>query len=150
MTAPAAIKATYSDLKFVKSRKVAQITVEIPIEQSSDFVAMFGTPNPATETWVALARMSDEKAQTEQPKERRRFNTLPPAQQAGMRCADLAFQRFLHERKNAKAIGENEAIAEVRRICGVVTRADLVPGSQAASTWHELNAEFDVWMRSAA
>ena len=42
----AAFKATYSDLRFVKSRKVAQIVLELPLEQADGFIQAFGTPNP--------------------------------------------------------------------------------------------------------
>lgn len=46
----AAFKDTYSDLRFVKSRKVAQVVVELPIEEASRFVEAFGAPDPSKET----------------------------------------------------------------------------------------------------
>lgn len=58
---PAAIRATYSDLKFLKTRKVAQVVLELPIEQAGEFVSLFGAPDPSRETWVAVALLSETK-----------------------------------------------------------------------------------------
>ena len=54
-----AIAGTYSDLKFIKSRSVAQVVVEVPIERAADVVALFGTPQPGGEVWVGMARLKD-------------------------------------------------------------------------------------------
>jgi len=53
-------KGTYSDFKIVKTRNVAQVIVEIPLEQAEEFVNMFGMPTPNMEKWVAVARLNDE------------------------------------------------------------------------------------------
>lgn len=60
-----AITADYAQLKFVQGRKVAQIILEIPIEQGAEFVRMFGTPNPEEGTPVALARLNIARKETE-------------------------------------------------------------------------------------
>ncbi len=54
MTA-AAFQGSYCDMKFIKSRSVAQVVIEIPIEQAAAFVAAFGAPDPAKECPVAGA-----------------------------------------------------------------------------------------------
>ena len=53
------IQGTYSDYKIVKSRSVAQIIVEIPLETAESFVQMFGMPLPSKEKWVALAMLNE-------------------------------------------------------------------------------------------
>lgn len=58
MDTPAVIRATYSDLKFLKTRKVAQIICEVPIENAGEIVKIFGAPDPSRETWVAVALLS--------------------------------------------------------------------------------------------
>jgi hypothetical protein len=59
MTAPAAFKATFSDFRLVKGRKVAQIVVEVPIEEADNALkALGGIPRPDLERWVAVARLS--------------------------------------------------------------------------------------------
>lgn len=154
MSAPAAIKGTYSDLRFVKSRKVAQVTIEVPLEQAEQVIALFGTPNPAAETWVALARLNPSAkpdAQTEGGvKDRRRFHDLPPAQQAALKCKETAFQRFLHEQHESGAVTEPMAVDAVRDICGVASRSELNDKPAAATRWARLLSEFDTWMQVPA
>lgn len=143
-----AIRGTYSDLKFIRSRKVAQVVVEIPIEEAGQFTALFGTPNPATETWVAMARLNPEAAKQEAlalPPERRKFSNLPPATQAGIRCSERAFWRFLNERKAYEIHSQDDAAEAVRELCEVKSRAELNT-TEAGSHWHVLNAEYEVWM----
>ena len=53
-------KGTYSDFKIVKTRNIAQIIVEIPLEHAEEFVTMFGMPTPNMDKWVAVARLNDE------------------------------------------------------------------------------------------
>lgn len=55
MSEPAAILATFSDLKLVKGRKCAQLIFEVPIEQASAAVNILGMPNPAKEIWCGIA-----------------------------------------------------------------------------------------------
>lgn len=165
MTAPAAIRATYSDLRFVKSRKVAQITLEIPIEEAPNAVALFGTPNPAEETWVALARIQApirngiEGHQpeaghagrslpiTEQapPKERRRFSELPPSQQAALKCQDADFRIWLTQSGRTVARNADDAAEFIRLLCGVDSRSDLNTNPAAAAIWQETLRDFNVW-----
>lgn len=149
MTAPAAIRATYSDLRFVKSRKVAQITLEVPIEEAANIVAMFGTPNPASETWVALARLGGASVPQAAPeKERRRFSELPPAQQAALKCQDEAFRRWLWEAHYFPTEDEDDVAEWIRVQCEVKSRADLNTNPEAAERWLTLLREFDVWMKA--
>ena len=148
MNAPAAFKATYSDLRFVKSRKVAQVTLELPIEAASAFVSIFGTPDPSKETWVGIAMLDRANVATPPPekeseKERRPFSSLQFSQQAALKCQDEAFARFVSER-----YGENDPTDFVRERCGVDSRSDIKPGTHAARAWIELLAEFDIWMKA--
>lgn len=140
MSAPAAFSGDYVDLRFVKSRKVAQVVVELPIEQAAAFVAAFGAPNPSTGVPVALARLAP--AQDQQPaKERRKFMDLPPAQQAAMRCNEPEFQTFL------KVSTADDAAREVRRLCGVETRAELNSDERAARRWGTMEGDYFAWQR---
>jgi hypothetical protein len=56
MNEPSAIKATFADFKIVKTRKLAQLIFEIPIEQAdSALAALGGIPRSDAERWVAIA-----------------------------------------------------------------------------------------------
>lgn len=46
MTELAAISGTFADFKLIKTRSVAQLVIEIPIEQSKKAIDAFGFPLP--------------------------------------------------------------------------------------------------------
>lgn len=143
MSKPAAFQATYSDLRFVKSRKVAQVTLELPLEQAGDFVEAFGTPNPANEVWVAIARLTVESQQ----KERRAFAELPIAQQAALTCDRNDFRRFLRS-KGFAAISAESAAAAIRELCKIESRSELATNARAACVFQKLTHEFEDWLRT--
>src|ERR1700722_11815919 len=102
MSTPAAFSGDYTDLRFIKTRSVAAITIEIPIEQASAFVAAFGAPVPSYGCPVAIARL-DLNSVSAAPvaiaaptKERRLFSSLPLSQQAALRCNDTDFWLFIN------------------------------------------------------
>ena len=148
MTAPAAVMGDYTDLVFRKTRKVAVISIEIPIEQSAAFVAAFGTPSQSTGVPVAIARI-DPNAASEAPKpvaepserERRKWDQLRPAQQAAMRCREKAFQKFV------ETDNDEDAAYTVRDFCGVKSRSDILEGTAAARKWADLDREYQAWLR---
>ena len=160
MSNPAAFSGNYADLRFIKTRSVAAITVEIPIEQAAAFVAAFGAPTPGAEIPVAIARLDPTKAVSEAPKpagepsikERRRFDTLPLSQQAAMRCNEPAFWRFLNEEKvhfPRYAINDADAAASaVRERCKVQSRSDIKIGDRAGSIWQQLNSDYEFWLHN--
>jgi hypothetical protein len=56
MTDAVAILATFSDFQLVRSRKVARLVFEVPIEQAKAALDVLGMPNPVGETWCGIAR----------------------------------------------------------------------------------------------
>ena len=172
-----AIAGTYSDLKFIKSRSVAQVVVEVPIERAADVVALFGTPQPGGEVWVGMARLKDNpnaagepdgKASGFEPEEggstpppaatpRTPWSQMPPAQQAGIRCADPKFMAFLTARMAAEdaffeahvvrpPVETADAAADVvREVCRVQSRAELMTNKVAAVLWRTLDTEYQEW-----
>jgi hypothetical protein len=152
MSAPAAIQGDYTDLRFVKGRKVIQVVIELPIEAGEAFVKAFGTPNPATGTPVALARIvpeserKKESAVVERPG--RRWNELSRAQQAGIACNEKGFWTFLYE-KGWNVSEADHAAEAVRTICAVDTRSRLdVETSGAGKVWDKLYSEYQTWLRA--
>lgn len=139
----AAIAGTYADLKFVRTRSVAQVVVEIPIEHAEQVVDLFGTPRPNSEVWVALARLDPEKMKPNGEAE-----SPPPAakksraQMAGILCNDPAFREYLAGGRGLPVETATDAAALVREICEVETRADLDRDEYAASQWDALYAEY--------
>lgn len=138
-----ALQATYADIKTVKTRGVCQIVLEMPIEGMSDAIALLGAPVPGNEVWVAIARLRSGAPAVDQiqvPKK----GTL--AQQAGILCNEPAFWRFLAEETGLTVISAEMAAAEVRRICGVESRATLDRDDEAGRRFRNLKADYQNWL----
>jgi hypothetical protein len=71
MTKPAAIfRASYSDWKLIRTRKCVQIILEVPLEGGlahAAYAALGGMPDPAAETWVAVAHLDPETVKEVMP-----------------------------------------------------------------------------------
>ncbi len=132
-----AIRATYSDLKIVKTRKVIQLIFEVPIEEGDNALRVLGgLPRSDAETWVAIAPITEEAATRPTEKPRKAWDELPLPQQAGIRCDDVEFQQWL------EAFDAQEAVEAVRRICGVKSRAEFATDEIAAERWRTLDHDF--------
>lgn len=151
MVKPAAFKATFSDLKLVKTRQVAQLIFEIPL---ADFDAAYeilgGLPDSSKERWFGIAAISAE-AQPRQidskrtAGDKRDWKDLQPQQQAGIRCAEPAFVAFLKEQKPDDWHESQDAAACVRLICGVNSRVELGTNQKARVIWQQLDEQFQAW-----
>jgi len=80
-------------------------------------------------------------------------NETDAVKQACMRCADPRFHKFLEETNSAWKLMKEGTPAEraaelVRAIVGVKSRKDIVPGSEAAEHWHDLEGRFQAWLRA--
>jgi hypothetical protein len=166
----AAIAGTYSDFKIIRSRKVAQLVVEVPIEQAQALITALGLPNPAEETWVAVARL--QKAQegkewadyrkealkqitppTASPvdlKAHRRFEDLPLPQQAALACQDMEFREWLRESYDGDVLDITSAAEAVRCWCHVDSRSQIQPGTDAGDAWGRLYNRFLLWKSAKA
>lgn len=154
MTNSAALHGDYVDLKFIKTRKVCQIVVEIPIEQGSAFVQAFGTPNPATGVPVALARLQDAPEQ-KADKPKRQWSELSRAEQAGIACEDRRFWEYLtllgKPGERTPVVQDSEHAARVVRYqCKVNSRANLDHGQMASELWDSLYSDYQRWKMGAA
>ncbi len=151
----AAFSGDYCDLKFVKTRKVAQITIEIPIEQAAAFVASFGAPDPAQGVPVALARLNApaSQEQTEPPvKDRKAWADLPCSQQAAIRCGEQAFWRFLEDTEqklnlNVVIDSAEKAADCVRLQCHAKSRSEFDVEGKPRRFWKLLEDEYQFWLR---
>jgi hypothetical protein len=92
---PAAIKATFSDFKLIRTRKLCQLVLEIPIEEADNALATLGgIPQPQSDRWVAVARLNGAAKPEPEPKEKRRWEDLKLSMQASIRCNEKAFQKY--------------------------------------------------------
>lgn len=52
---PRAITGDYADFKLVRTRKVCQVVIELPIEQAGEVARLLGFPDPGGNTMCAVA-----------------------------------------------------------------------------------------------
>lgn len=143
MNKPAAFQATFSDLKLVKTRQVAQLIFEIPLADfDSAYEILGGMPNPAFERWFGIAAIDLMK--TASPK--RNWKDLQPAQQAGIRCNEPTFIAFLKETKSEDWHESQDAVECVRLICGVHSRVELGTNHKARVIWAQLDSSYQAWL----
>lgn len=141
-----AFQATYADFRIVKGRKVAQIVIEVPLEQADAALDVLGgVPRPDQERWVGVARIDpNAKPEPEAP--------TPPkggkyAQRAGIVCNEPRFWKFAS--KSYRPVRTSDEAADfVRSHCGIVSRAELDANQVAEWKFRNLMAEYDEWCRT--
>lgn len=150
----AVFRATYSDWRVIKGRKVVQVVFETPIEQADlAYKVVGGMPNPAEEKWFAIARLASEKAgQQPRPAEQptKPAGAKSYAQRVALLCKEPRFWRFLSD-EHGSVVGpvksEADAAEAMRIICGVKSRSEIVEGTGAAATAKLIVGDYDVWLR---
>jgi hypothetical protein len=159
---PGVIRGTYSDLKIVKTRRVFQVVIELPLEQFSHAMEVLGgAPLPDREVWVAVARLNEgslpatphrampaesalpDPAPPAHRHPRRHWLDLPPAERAGLCCRDVHFQSWLKEIGRIPLATEAEATAYVQRVVGG-SRSNLgKPGHEDETRlWETIDHKF--------
>lgn len=176
MAAPAAIQATFADFKIIRGRKIAQIICEIPLEQADAALSVLGgIPNPATEAWVAIARLDLSKAKDAGPdtrglmnvglehheeaqKPKRKFSELPLITQSVLLSEREAFWTFLKTTKsNCWLFNQNDKDGIGRTnietakmclydLCKMNSRSKLGVDPVASTKFIEIRNEFQDWI----
>lgn len=121
MSDAAIIRGTFADFKLIKGRKVAQVVIEVPIEEADAALrALGGVPMPHLDRWCAVALLRDsiatlpsastppcvtaaDKPMPVEPeatapsitKAGRNWREISFSQQAGILSADADFQQWL-------------------------------------------------------
>lgn len=160
-----AFKAVYADWKLIKTRSVVQVVFELPVEQADQaYEVLGGMPVAAKERWFGVAAIRNPEASpgasVAQPdpvgeprpdRVKRSWRDLQPAQQAAIRCEDASFGAFLMD-EHADDLKEagGQWVECVRMICGVKSRAELNTNQKARVIWHQLNDQFEAWLKVGA
>lgn len=149
MSDAAIIRATFSEWRMVKGRKVLQIICEVPLEAQDHVWQALGSPIPDSETWVAIARLRDGNAPQIEPPGK--SGSL--AQQAGILCNEVAFRRWLAETAPVDGIAVFDldmAADELRERCGVSSRRELDTDEAAAQRFRDMRSDYKLWLADAA
>lgn len=147
--AESVVKATFADFKLVKGRKQAQLVCEVPIEQANAaLAALGGVPFFGSEQWVAIALLTKDAseayrdaAQPVKPHTPRKWDKIPPAEQAGIACTNQEFATWAEQRE-AYDPNYGDIATWVRWRCGVNSRAELNTNTVAANKWRALYMKF--------
>lgn len=150
MTDARVIKATFAEWKMIKTRKVLQLVLEIPLEQQGEVLTRLGPPMPDQEKWVAVALLDElvaseterqEKTASRSAKGKEHYAGLPHMEKARTRAALLAqdpqFQMWSGCQRS-----ETLAAAYIRRSCGVDSRHYIATDYLAYEKFLQLEAQF--------
>jgi hypothetical protein len=163
VTKPSAFRATFADLKVIKTRQCVQIILEVPTEQfDAAYEVLGGLPNPAAERWFAVAAL----AQDSKPaSERSQAVVLDKPQSGGKRDWRICRRRNrprsvattsclrLSSKRSDLTIGTRPA--QIRRNASVSSAA-LRRGAllntehRARVVWKQLDDQFQAWERVGA
>lgn len=173
---PAAFRCTYSDWKLIRTRKIVQLVFEVAVEQADvAYRVLGGMPNSAAEIWCAIARLDPAAVKQESevmPCDESSIDISPAsgpdipararkpvdpqkrlAQRAGILCADPLFWRYIQEHHGFVfgTADENEERAAkfVRTRCGVGSRADIKPNTEAGLMFDLLESAVICWRDGA-
>jgi hypothetical protein len=150
---PAAIMGSLVNLKNVATHKSLALTIHVPAEAAQEVLAAFGWPTMVDPVPVAVARLEEVAAQAkegtgaERPPARPHINAvrhwpdLSPAEQTGVIRNEPDFWQFA-------GVG-NAGLARtyIRQQCGVKSCADILPGTEAAAKWAQLQVRYGNWLR---
>jgi len=169
MTKPAAFYASVHSVRTVAGRKNYQIVLEGPVEDLPKVLQAIGNINPATSTWLAIARLDPEIVKEVMPDKPEHGNlptndTSPAsgpdiparahkpvaaekqlAQLAGMLSKKKLFHQYLVKIHGWKGVTNNVAADFIRDYCGVVSRSNIIAGTFAGDKFEELNYAFNRW-----
>lgn len=155
---PRAIKGDYADFKLIRTRKVCQIVVEVPMERAGDVTRLLGLPNPATGTPCAVALINETSGPCPTPGPEQRAGDrapdaapAPPKQVTNITRAmamarDEQFWKFCGTYAGLKVpTNEDEALKALKLLCNVQSRTELNEFPKAAETFNRLRGKFNSW-----
>lgn len=140
----AAISGSLVNAKNVNVHKSVRLEIDVPAEYAAEIFKVFGWPTMAAPVPVAIARLNGVPKEQPPQKQDRQWHEISPAEQAGMRCHEWEFRRFL-KAKDLPVNDEKSAAHVIRTLCRVESRRDLNTNDIAARKWHEIDDEFQQW-----
>jgi len=109
--------------------------------QAADMDQRITSAAMGTRFQAALVEVGDD----EMPKQRLDWRDVQPAAQAGIRCADLNFRNYLQAEHGKATANEEEAAAEIRKMCGISSRSELSSNHKARALWHSIDSSYREW-----
>ena len=153
MSDEAAFKAMF--VKCRQDRDDALFMFTVPAEKATLYLDRIGGfPKPGESRWCAIARINPTKE--DNPPELHKTSTRqtlekeparphnPYSRRAGILATDTAFQTWID---TPSGCNDRAAYAAsyIRIKCGVTSRKDILPGTQAAELFDRLKTDFTSW-----
>ena len=161
--------ARFVDVQRVRTRGQVKFVFEVADDAANGLLAALGgLPTDDADCFVAIAKLAapadrngedaagptpaaaHRNAPAEKP--RRGWDTLPPAQQAGLRCTDPAFHAYLAKIAQQPVTTEDEAAEALHTLFDVASRKDIdlpgvirngrLAGRDRPTSWRAMDADF--------
>ena len=101
--------------------------------------------NPNDQKLYERNAAGDDPTPRRHDREKMDWRDMQPAAQAGIRCGEPIFWKFLEERQRV-SVGPENAASIVRFISGVKSRSELGTSHKARVLWHQLDTEYQAWL----
>jgi hypothetical protein len=111
------------------------------VVQAADMDPRITNAAMGTRFQAALVEVGDD----ELPKHRTDWREVQPAAQAGIRCADEHFRKYLRSEHGKSAATPDEAADAIRKMCGIASRSELSTNHRARTLWHTLDSSYREW-----
>lgn len=148
----AAIAAQVVDIQNDRQHKgFIKVTVHVPAEHGPRLTEALGWPTYTNPVSVALACLVPEIAQRKAEALAAPVLHKPVApdkrlaQRAGILCNDPIFRRYLTEKFDLTKCNDEDAAVVVRDFCGVESRSEIVPNTEAGNRWNLLESAYVAW-----
>lgn len=168
MSANAVVSGSLAEIKFIKTRSVCVLCIELPIENAEDAISKFGIPLPGQEIPVAVARLVvspvsaevpeiDEPApivSTAKPKDpgksdraKESYRSLDAMGRAVTRsaiiCDEPAFKSFLIDQYGFPIV--HDAPAALRDVLRIKSRREIGTDERAFNAFRDVEHQFAVY-----
>jgi hypothetical protein len=160
MTDKAVVRASYSDYRRVRSRKVLQLVFEVPLELEAETFKRIGYPG-GNEDWFALARLQEvaegvaaqpspsatgagEVSSRASPVSRRPVADMAIGSQIALACHTEMFQQWIRIEYGVPIHDEQAAEEWVLHMAGGAERKrDVDP-----AFWSMIHDRFEMWVKT--
>ena len=144
----AATRATFSDFRLIKTRKVAQLVFEVPIEEADGALhALGGLPRSDDERWCGIARLQEKAPVAPSPRDPARSAQAKEAYRgkdegeravvrAGLLCKDPEFQKW------CGSVDEEESAKWLRYVLTVRSRQEIANSDKALKNFLDIEFRF--------
>lgn len=91
---------------------------------------------------AALVEIDDDETPKKKPMD---WRDVQPAAQAGIRCADENFRKYLLSEHGWDVTDADGAAEAIRKMCNIKSRSELSTNHKARAFWHTIDSSYREW-----